>query len=214
LPASYIINRMIKEELGKILNPIQLKVFIDKYDQLITEKTLSILNNFKEKSNGNLNYETFSINENNEMNQKYQVKRSPTILFINNEGNEVIRYLSAPEGSEVKPFIEALQILSGKKNYYKKTINENLDKIKASTIKVMVSKTCAYCHELVNTISQFALGSSGKIKAEIIDIGENPDIGNNYDIETVPYTIINNQTPILGLISPFELLQQLLNESQ
>lgn len=202
---------MIKEEMGKILNPIQLKVFIDK-NQLNTEKTLSILNNFKEKSNGNLNYETISI-ENSELSQKYQVNRSPTILFINSEGNEVIRYLSAPEGSEVKPFIEALQVLSGKKNYYKKSINENLNKIKSSTIKVMVSKTCAYCHELVNTISQFALGSSGKIKAEIIDIGENPDIGNNYDIETVPYTVINNQTPILGLISPYELLQQLINKN-
>lgn len=198
--------------MGKILNPIQLKVFIDK-NQLNTEKTFSILNNFKEKSNGNLNYETISI-ENSELSQKYQVNRSPTILFINSEGNEVIRYLSAPEGSEVKPFIEALQVLSGKENYYKKSINENLDKIKSSTIKVMVSKTCAYCHELVNTISQFALGSSGKIKAEIIDIGENSDIGNNYDIETVPYTVIDNQTPILGLISPYELLQQLLNESQ
>lgn len=197
--------------MGKILNPIQLKVFIDK-NQLNTEKTLSILNNFKEKSNGNLNYETISI-ENSELSQKYQVNRSPTILFINSEGNEVIRYLSAPEGSEVKPFIEALQVLSGKKNYYKKSINENLNKIKSSTIKVMVSKTCAYCHELVNTISQFALGSSGKIKAEIIDIGENPDIGNNYDIETVPYTVINNQTPILGLISPYELLQQLINKN-
>ena len=197
--------------MGKILNPIQLKVFIDK-NQLNTEKTLSILNNFKEKSNGNLNYETISI-ENSELSQKYQVNRSPTILFINSEGNEVIRYLSAPEGSEVKPFIEALQVLSGKKNYYKKSINENLNKIKSSTIKVMVSKTCAYCHELVNTISQFALGSSGKIKAEIIDIGENPDIGNNYDIETVPYTVINNQTPILGLISPYELLQQLISKN-
>ena len=197
--------------MGKILNPIQLKVFIDK-NQLNTEKTLSILNNFKEKSNGNLNYETISI-ENSELSQQYQVNRSPTILFINSEGNEVIRYLSAPEGSEVKPFIEALQVLSGKKNYYKKSINENLNKIKSSTIKVMVSKTCAYCHELVNTISQFALGSSGKIKAEIIDIGENPDIGNNYDIETVPYTVINNQTPILGLISPYELLQQLINKN-
>ena len=197
--------------MGKILNPIQLKVFIDK-NQLNTEKTLSILNNFEEKSNGNLNYETISI-ENSELSQKYQVNRSPTILFINSEGNEVIRYLSAPEGSEVKPFIEALQVLSGKKNYYKKSVNENLGKIKSSTIKVMVSKTCAYCHELVNTISQFALGSSGKIKAEIIDIGENPDIGNNYDIETVPYTVINNQTPILGLISPYELLQQLISKN-
>ena len=186
---------MIKEEMGKILNPIQLKVFIDK-NQLNTEKTLSILNNFKEKSNGNLNYETISI-ENSELSQKYQVNRSPTILFINSEGNEVIRYLSAPEGSEVKPFIEALQVLSGKKNYYKKSINENLNKIKSSTIKVMVSKTCAYCHELVNTISQFALGSSGKIKAEIIDIGENPDIGNQYDIDTVPYMVIKDRKSVV-----------------
>jgi thioredoxin reductase (NADPH) len=204
---------MIKEEIGKILNPIQLKVFIDKNDQIKTEKILSILNNFKEKSNGNLNYETISINENSELSQMYKVNRSPTILFINSEGNEVIRYLSAPEGSEVKPFIKALQVLSGRDNYYKKSVNENLDKIRSSTIKVMVSKTCAYCYELVNTISQFALGSSGKIKAEIIDIGENPDIGDNYDIETVPYTVINNQTPILGLISPYELLQQLISKN-
>lgn len=208
---SYIIERMLKEEMGKILHPINLKVFIDKKNESQTRDTLSKLKRIEEISNDKLQFEILSIHNKNDLVEKYQIERLPTILFTDAEGEELIRYLSVPQGSELRPFIQSLQLLSGKKNYFEPVLRENLRNINSSKIKVMVSKSCVYCPELINLVSQFAFGSSGKIKAEIIDIGENSDIGNQYDIETVPYMVINDGSPIIGLISPNELLEQLLS---
>jgi len=200
----------MKQELSKLKHPVTLKVFINEKDEEKTNKTLSTLQMFKENSNEKLNFEIIRINKRRSTMQQYQIDSVPAILFINKEGEELIRYLMAPQGSEVKPFIKALQIFSGMDNYYEKKLREYLNKINPSKVRVMVSKSCAYCPELVNIISQFALATSGKVKAEIIDIIENPDIGNQYNIETVPYTIINDGSPIVGLINPNELLQELI----
>ena len=210
MPVSYIIEKMIKQELAKLKQPVMLKLFIDESKELETKKTLSILKSYEENSNNKLNLDIITLSKSTDIIERYQIERFPTILLIDAEGNECIRYLAAPQGSEVKPFIQSLQVLSGRKNYYEETLKKNLDNIKTSTIKVMVTKSCAYCPELVNMVSQFALGSSGKVKAEIIDILENPDIGDQYNIETVPYIVINNGEPLIGLISPNELLERIL----
>lgn len=211
LPVSYIIEKMLKEEMSKILHPITVKVFINEKNQSQTSEILSRLKKIEEISNDKLQLEILSIHNKNDLVEKYQIERLPTILFADAEGKELIRYLSVPQGSELRPFIQTLQLLSGEKNYYEPVLRENVRNIKFSKIKVMVSKSCVYCPELITLVSQFALGTSGKIKAEIIDIGENPDIGNHYDIETVPYMVINDGSPIIGLISPYELLEQLLS---
>ena len=210
VPVSYIIEKMIKQELAKLKQPVMLKLFIDESKELETKKTLSILKSYEENSNNKLNLDIITLGKGTDLIEKYQIERFPTILLIDAEGNECIRYLAAPQGSEVKPFIQSLQVLSGRKNYYEETLKKNLDNIKTSTIKVMVTKSCAYCPELVNMVSQFALGSSSKVKAEIIDILENPDIGDQYNTETVPYIVINNGEPLIGLISPNELLERIL----
>lgn len=210
MPASYLIKKMIQKELGKLQQTIILKVFINTNNDFKTRETLSILRRYEDYSEEKLRFEIIELNENNFFEKKYAIDRTPTILIANAEGKDCIRYYAAPQGSEVKPFIQTLQILSGAKNYYEEILKENLNKIKKSTIRVMVTKSCAYCPELVNIISQFALGSSGKVKAEIIDLLENPDIGKEYDIETVPYVVINNGDPIIGLIKPDELLERIL----
>ncbi len=200
--------------MRKILHPITVKVFINEKKQSQTSEILSRLKKIEEISNDKLQFKILSIHNKNDLVEKYQIEKLPTILFTDAEGQEFIRYLSVPQGSELRPFIQTLQLLSGKKNYFESVLKENLRNIKSSKIKVMVSKSCVYCPELINLVSQFAFGSSGTIKAEIIDIGENPDIGNQYDIETVPYIVINDGSPIIGLISPHELLEQLLNNSR
>ena len=91
--------------------------------------------------------------------------------------NEIIRYLATPQGTEIQPFIQTLLVYAGFPNYYENAIKENLDKIEPSTIKVLITDSCAFCASVIDIVSKFALASSGKIKAYIIDIKENPDIG-------------------------------------
>lgn len=214
IPASYVFKKMIREEMKKLIKPVKLLVFSNKqgapqdYDY-----TMSILKEYEEYSNGMLTIEELSVGKYPDLEKKYNIERDITILFIDNEGNESIRYLAAPQGSEIQPFIQTLLIFAGAPNYYDAIIKKNLNKIVPSTIKVMVTNSCVYCAQMVNLISQFALASEGKIKAVIIDTMENPDMVEQYDTISVPYTIINEKEPLIGLYEPNELLRALIGEN-
>ncbi len=206
---------MIREEMKKLTKPVKLTVFVNKNrNPQNYEYTMSILKLYEENSEGMLKFEELEIGKNPDLEKKYKIERAPTILFIDNDGNELIRYLAAPQGSEVQPFIQALLILAGASNYYELTVKENLNKIVSSTIKVLITNSCAYCPQMVSIASQFALASEGKIRAVIIDIMENSDIGKLYDTSSVPYTIINEKEPLVGCYSPNELLKALFEENE
>ncbi|UCC19491.1 MAG: thioredoxin family protein [Promethearchaeota archaeon] len=205
---------MIREEMKKLTKPVKLTIFTDKNrDYQNYEYTMSILNLYEENSNGMLKFEEFNIGNNPDLEERYKIERAPTILFIDNEGNELIRYLAAPQGSEIQPFIQALLIFAGASNYYESVIQKNLNRIVSSTIKVMITNSCAYCPQMVSIASQFALAAKGKIKVVIIDIMENPDIGELYDTSSVPYTIINEKEPLVGCYGPDEILKELIGEN-
>ncbi len=74
----------------------------------------------------------------------------------------------------------------------------------------MVTNSCAYCPQITSIITQFALASMGKIKVMIIDIMENPDIGEKYDASSVPLTIINEKEILVGMYGPEEIINKLI----
>jgi hypothetical protein len=58
--------------------------------------------------------------------------------------------------------------------------------------------------------NNFAIASEGKIRTVIIDIIANSDIGQYYDTAGVPYTIINDQKTLVGMVGPNEILKALI----
>jgi len=212
-------KEIIKREMAKLTKPVKLKVFTS---QKVGEdgtkiracmdcgQFMALLRVYEENSNGMLTIEELSIDDNPQFAKKYDITRVPTILFIDNNGNEVIRYLAAPKGGEIQPFIQAIFAFAGAPNYYEATIKQNLDRIPQSTIKVMMTETCPYCPQQISTANLFALASDGKIRSIIIDIIANPDIGNYYDAAGVPYTVINDSKTLVGLTSPADILKALI----
>ncbi|MFX0029417.1 MAG: thioredoxin family protein [Candidatus Hermodarchaeota archaeon] len=214
MPASYILTRMIRNEMKKLSKPVSLILFIDKVNNRENyEFTRSILKAYEENSNGMLTIKEIQFSHNEDLVKKYDIQHVPTILFIDDNGNEIIRYLATPQGSEVQPFIQTLLVYSGFPNYYENAIKENLNKIETSTIKVLISDSCAFCASVVDIVSKFALASNGRIKANIIDIKDNPDIGENYDVCSVPYIIINEKIVIDGKCTPNEILEAIMGET-
>lgn len=215
-------REMIKREMAKLRKPVELKVFTCKEklpdgsqirECMDCNQFMTLLKIYEENSAGMLTIKELCIEDNPEFVRKYDITRVPTILFIDDHGREIIRYLAAPQGGEIQPFIQAIFAFAGASNYYEATIKQNLDKIQSSTIKVMITETCPYCPQIVNTCNLFAIASDGKIRTVIIDIIENPDIGQFYDAAGVPYTIINDQKTIVGMVSPNDILRRLIGEN-
>ena len=206
MPISYVFNKMIRDEMIKLTKPVKLSLFMGSNIE-DNENVRSILKIYEESSN-----ELLSIKEVYDpiISKNYNVTHFPAILFINDEGKEIIRYLAKPFGAEIRPFIETLTTFSGDKNYYELVIKENIDKIKPSIIKVMITNSCAYCPEIITFVNKFAIASNGKIKSVIIDIMAHPDINESHDVSSVPYTVINDKKSFIGMVGPDEVLQELI----
>jgi thioredoxin reductase (NADPH) len=206
--------------MAKLKKPVSIEVFTS-YDGpnagikdcADCDKTLELLNIYKENSNGKLNIKERSINKNPKYAKQYDIQRVPTILFLDDQGREVIRYLANPIGPEVQPFVKAIFAFAGAGNYYENAVKNNLDRIDPSTIKVMITMQCPYCPQVVEAANLIAAAGGGKIRAVIIDIMANPDIGQYYNASGVPYTIINERPAISGMINANQLIRELIGNN-
>jgi len=215
-------KEIIKREMAKLTKPVKLKVFTSQKTEADGSKIrscmdcgqfMALLRVYEENSNGMLTIEELSIDDNPQFAKKYDITRVPTILFIDNNGREVIRYIAAPKGGEIQPFIQAIFAFAGAPNYYEATIKQNINRIPQSTIKIMMTETCPYCPQVVSISNLFAIASDGKIKTIVVDINANPDIGQFYDAAGVPYTIINDKKTIVGMVGAPEILKALIGSN-
>jgi alkyl hydroperoxide reductase subunit AhpF len=196
MPVSYIYNKLIRKEMERLKKPVQITLimsinkenYIDSSENLLTVNEISDNVFFKD----------------------YGIEYLPAILFFNAQNDEIIRYQANPFGAEIKPFVDTLITFSGEPNYYGSMIQQNLDKMVPSIIKVMITESCAYCPEIVSFVNQFAIASNGKIKSQIIDVIVHPEIGNNFDTLSVPMTVINDKKTFEGTIGPNEVLKELI----
>ena len=203
--------------MKKLKNKVSLIVFTDfktendgsKVRQCMAcDSTVNLLNLLADYSNGKLEIKEYST-ENKDMAEKYKVLRIPTILFLDENDQIVIRYTAEPSGAELVPFIKSIQDFSGASNYYKDEIISNIRNIKESNITLFITHTCPYCPQIVPIVNLFATLSKGKIVTEIIDINANQDIAMKYQIQGVPHTMINEKEHIYGMFAPQDLLDKL-----
>ena len=211
-------ERLIQHEMKKLRNNVILKLFTDFKAQedgskirrcMACDSVLSLLKMLAQYSDGKLNFIEFSIEEDTETTKKYNITRLPTILFLDENDKEVIRYVAEPNGNEFVPFLKIIQIFSGSPSYYKDAIITNLKNINKSKITLFITQTCPYCPQCVPVVSEFALLSKGKITTEIIDINANQDMAMKYQITGVPHTMINETEHIYGMFTPQVLLDNL-----
>jgi glutaredoxin-like protein len=209
----------IKREMAKLKNNVVLKLFTDFKTQedgskhrkcMACEGTYELLKILEETSEGKLEVIEISTEENVEEAKKYNVSRIPAILFVDENDNEIIRYLAHPTGSEFVPFLNSIQYFSGVRPYYADQIITHLKKIKKSNMKIFITPTCPYCPMTVPVLTLFAIVSKGKISAEVIDVNLNPDLGMQYQVQGVPHTIVNEKDSIIGQFTPQDLLDKLV----
>ena len=209
-------EHIIKNSMSKLKKEVVIRIFTDvkqiedgkKVRQCMSCETIMILlNAMVEFSDGKLIIEEYSINDNEDIAKSYKIKRIPTILFIDEDENELIRYMASPLGSETSPFIETILFFSGADTYFNDLIKENLPKMEETEIKIFITQSCPYCPQVVSTVNKFAIASNGKIKSNIIDIDANPELAELYGVYSVPHSVFNEKKTIGGMYSAQNLLE-------
>ena len=205
-------KRMIKVETKKLTKPIVLKIFTSSNNLQESVKMLEVIDIYKKASNGLIKTEEYRLETNLNLSKKYNIQKAPAILLVNTDDQAMIRYLSIPSAAKIQPFVEALMVSTGAPNYYENVIRENLDKIIPSAIKVLITDYCAYCSRIISICSLFTLASDGKLQTNIIDIMTYPEIGEYYDVATVPTLVINEDNILVGDIPAEVLLNELIKK--
>ncbi len=196
----YLLSKEARKTLKKRFEKLKKKVLIevftkegenDSYNEL-TVKFTSELSKLSKKIETRLNI----IGD--EKSVKYEVYRSPSILIDPEHYN--IRYTGAPLGEEAKSFLEAIFLVSIGESGLSKESKEKLADLKDKRhIQVFVLPTCPYCPwEVLNAV-RTAIERPDIISAECIESIENEDLAREFEVVSVPQTVINKIKVGMGL---------------
>lgn len=131
---------------------------------------------------------------------KRGVTRSPTILIEPDKYR--IRYTGAPAGEEGRSFIQTLVMASRSKSDMSSSGKKRLSDLRDDrTIQVFVTPTCPVCPGEAANANAMAIERPDLISSEIIECAENMDLVKQFNIGSVPQTIVNGKMINIGLQS-------------
>jgi len=150
--------------------------------------------------------EVYDFVKDSEKAKKYQIDKVPAIAVLGKKDYD-IRFYGLAYGYEFRPFTESIiNVSRGATNLSEETKKKLASVEKPVHIQVFVSLTCPYCPLVTSLAHQFAM-ESDLVRADMVDVGEFPHLGQKYSVMGVPKTVINETTEFVGAV-PEELFVQ------
>ncbi len=137
------------------------------------------------------------------------VDKIPATL-VDGAGELGIRFYGLTGGYEFSSLVDAILMASTGES----SLDERLKKLitgitKPVHIEVMTTLTCPYCPKMVHVANQFALVND-KIRSDMIESSEYPQLVQRYGVSGVPKTIINETHSFEGAIQAEAFFLELL----
>jgi len=111
------IQEQIKELFGNLKEPVEIMFFGTKEECQYCDDTLQLVQEVSELSE-KLSLSIHDIQKNADVAQKYQVDKTPGLVLVGKDGNQVsdfgIRYAGIPSGHEFSSFINDIVIVSNR----------------------------------------------------------------------------------------------------
>lgn len=121
-----------------------------------------------------------------------------TVIVARNDAK--LYYFGIPSGYEFRSLLDDIIDVSKNMTRLAEDVKSKIRVIDQPVhIKVFVTPTCPYCPRAVRTAHQFAL-ENPKIRAEMIESLEFPELAQRYDVMAVPKIVINETTEFEGAL--------------
>ncbi|MFO7815426.1 MAG: thioredoxin family protein [Halanaerobiales bacterium] len=152
-----------------------------------TEEILDELRNLTDKINLDKN------DLGNGRTEEYGIERVPAILFTDKDGNDTgVHFYGIPSGHEFNTLIEGIVSMSNGQTELSEDIIEELKNIDDEILlQVFITPTCPYCPRAVKVAHEMAMHNP-KIKGEMVEAIEFPDLSSKFNVSGVPKTVINS----------------------
>ena len=194
--------------VSKLVNPVRLIVFTQEYECPYCAQARGLIEELAGLSD-KLNVEVYNFVANSDKARAYGVDKVPAVAIIGAK-DYGLRFYGLPYGYEFQTLLEGIVSASRGMAEISEEAREKLRSIKSPVhIQVFVTLTCPYCPSVASLAFKFAV-ESDMVRADVVDVGEFPHIGQKYGVMGVPKTVINEKVEFLGAVPEDVFLEHVL----
>lgn len=178
------------------------------------QTTKDVLEEVAALSNGLIEIEHHSYEQDRELAGKYGVDQVPGFVILDKDLNNYnVIFHGAPFGHEFATLLEDLVVISNGAN--PPVSADVVEKLKAINkpvkIQAFVTPTCPYCPPAVLTAHFFSMINPEFIKGEMVEASEFPELSAKYGVSSVPQMVINDgANSFVGAIPEKDYLAEVL----
>jgi glutaredoxin-like protein len=146
---------------------------------------------------------------------KYGIERIPALVLLGPGRTDLgIRFYGIPAGYELATIVGDVIRLSTRQPDLKAPTRERLARLDGEAdIKVFVTPTCPYCPHAAYLAHQMAM-ASGRVRADVIEASEFPELVDSYQVMGVPKIVINEHTEVEGAVPETVFLDKVVSSTK
>jgi glutaredoxin-like protein len=208
-----LLNQKIKDDLAEAFKELKRDVTLHFFTQEIEcrfcKETRELLEELQGVS-GRVKVQTHDFVQDAALAGELGVSRIPAIV-VNGAEDHGIRFFGIPSGYEFASLVEAIRLVAGAGGQLAPETRAFLDGLTADVhLQVFVTPTCPYCPPAV-ILAQRMAHYSPRVKADMIEATEFPQLAQKYDVYGVPRTVINETEFIEGAAPEKQLVEKIRN---
>jgi glutaredoxin-like protein len=191
-------------------SPLMLPNTVSDQECLFCKETRQLLEEVRSLS-AKLKLEVHDFKADTDKVKEFGVDKIPALALVPDSGQDNgIRFFGVPSGYEYTSLIEAIVDVSRGRSGLSEKSRERLKALDRDIhIQVFVTPTCPYCTIAVRLSHQFAL-ESPRVKADMVETTEFPQLANRFQVMAVPRTVVNNVRSFEGAMPEEKFLDEIL----
>jgi glutaredoxin-like protein len=200
-------KNLIKKQFEKLTGDVELIVFTQEFECSFCKEGRELVLEIGTLS-PKISTKVYDLVKDEEQAKKYNIKKIPATI-IAGKSDHGIRYYGVPAGYELPVIVDDIIDVSRGATSLSDSVKKKLAEIaKPVHIQVFISPTCPFCPKAARIAHQLAIENE-LIRSDIIEMTEFPYLAQRYSVMSVPHTVINEDTSLVGLQPPEVFIDQI-----
>ncbi|MCD4777040.1 MAG: thioredoxin family protein [Candidatus Aegiribacteria sp.] len=197
----------VRKIFGALVSDVHVRVYTQKLECPTCQDTENILKELDELSE-KLKISFLNSLDNREEAEKDGVDKAPAII-VSDGTNSRVKFYGTPSGYEFSSLLTTIIDTGGSEEPLTEDTMQFLKELEDDlNMQVFVTPTCPHCPSAAVLASRMARYSD-KVKSEVIEANEFPELSTKFRVQGVPRTVINGKFYAEGSLPESMMIQAL-----
>jgi len=211
-----MLNQKIKADLAEAFKDLKrvvtLKFFTQEVECRFCKETRELLEELQAATD-RVKVEVHDFVQEAPLAAELGISRIPAIA-VSGDKDYGIRFYGIPSGYEFASLVEAIRLVASAEVKLAPETRAFLDGLAVDVhLQVFVTPTCPFCPPAVMLAQQMAFYSP-RVRADMIEATEFPQLAQKYDVYGVPRTVINEKDSLEGSVPEKQLVEKIKSSLQ